>query len=109
MLIWGRPLIDTFLFNDDLDKALSWMRESLLFATLMWENFDFKNIILSGVTNRGLDGVMFNSGPFLYCKYERGIKNLIFLHRVNNTEHNIKQNNYTGLKVISLIPPWYCL
>ena len=48
---------------------------------------------------------MFNSGPFLYCKYERGIKNLIFLHRVNNTEHNIKQNNYTGLKVISVIPP----
>ena len=109
LLIWGRRLIDTFLFNDDRDKALWWMRESLLFATLMWENFNFKNIIISVVTNRGLGGVRFNSGPFLYCKYERGIKSLIFLHRVNNTEHNIKQNNYTGLKVISVIPPWYCL
>ena len=29
----------------------------------------------------------------------------MFLHHVNNIEHNIKQNIYTGLEVISLIPP----
>ena len=31
----------------------------------------------------------FKSGPFLYCKNESGKKSLIFLYRVNNTEHNI--------------------
>ena len=28
----------------------------------------------------------------------------MFLHCVNNIEHNIKQNIYTGMEVISLIP-----
>ena len=36
-------------------------------------------------------------------------KSLMFLHRVNNIEHNIKQNVYTGMKVISLRLPWYCM
>ena len=27
------------------------------------------------------------------------------LHLVNNIEHNIKQNIYTGMEVISLMPP----
>ena len=31
-------------------------------------------------------------------------KRLMFLHQVNNIEHNIKQNIYTGVEVISLIP-----
>ena len=26
----------------------------------------------------------------------------MFLHRVNNVEHNVKQNIYTGMEVISL-------
>ena len=26
----------------------------------------------------------------------------MFLHRVNNIEHNVKQNIYTGMEVISL-------
>ena len=32
-------------------------------------------------------------------------KSLMFLDRVNNIEHDIKQNIYTGIEVISLIPP----
>ena len=32
-------------------------------------------------------------------------KRLMFLHRVNSTEHNIKQNIYTSMEVISVIPP----
>ena len=55
-------------------------------------------------TNSGLGGSRFKSGPFLYCKYERAIKESN-LHRFNSTEHNIKQNIYTGMEVISLMPP----
>ena len=33
-------------------------------------------------------------------------KSGLFLHRVNNIEHNIKQNIYTGMVVISHIPPF---
>ena len=29
----------------------------------------------------------------------------MFLHRVDNIEHNMKQNKYTGMAVISFIPP----
>ena len=32
-------------------------------------------------------------------------ESLTFLHRVNNVEHNIQQNIYTGMEMISLIPP----
>ena len=32
----------------------------------------------------------FKLGPFLYRKYKRGEKSLMFLHRVNNIEHNKK-------------------
>ena len=36
-------------------------------------------------------------------------KRLMFLHRVNSIENNIKQNIYTDLEVISLIAPRYCI
>ena len=46
----------------------------------------------SGVAvNSGLGGggSRFKSGAFLYCKYGRGIKeSIMFLHRLNNIEHN---------------------
>ena len=29
----------------------------------------------------------------------------MFLQHVNNIEHNIKQNIYTGMEAISVIPP----
>ena len=47
----------------------------------------------------------------LFCIVSKAMvqKNLMFLHRVNNTENNIKQNIYTGMKVISLIAPLYCI
>ena len=31
-------------------------------------------------------------------------KSLMFRHRVNNIEHNIKRNSYTGMEEISLMP-----
>ena len=31
---------------------------------------------------------------------------LMFLHHVNNIEHDTKQNTYIGMEVISFIPPW---
>ena len=55
-------------------------------------------------TKIGLGGGSSNK-DLLYRKYKRAIKSLIFLPRVNNVEHNIKQNIYTGMEVISLIPP----
>ena len=47
--------------------------------------------------NSGLvgGGVQFQSGTFW---------GLMFLHHVNNIEHNIKQNLYTDMEIISLIP-----
>ena len=32
-------------------------------------------------------------------------KSLMFLHRVNNIEHDTKQNIYTGMEFISLLIP----
>ena len=29
----------------------------------------------------------------------------MYLHRVNDIEHNVKQNIYTSIEMISLIPP----
>ena len=34
-------------------------------------------------------------------------KSLMFLHRDTNVEHNIKQNIYFGMEVISLLLPGY--
>ena len=50
-----------------------------------------------------IEGGKFKSGPFLCRKYKRGIKESVFFHRVNTSEHNIKQNIYTDMEVISLI------
>ena len=60
-------------------------------------------------TNNGLGRARFKSGPFLYREYKRVIKVSMFLHRVNNIEHDIKQNIYTDIEVISSIPPLYCI
>ena len=67
-------------------------------------------IVNQGVaTNSGLTEVGTGSNWDLFCIVRRKVawKNL-FLHRVNNIERNIKQNIYTGMEVISHIPPWYC-
>ena len=54
-------------------------------------------------------GVATNRGPGepgssrdLFCIVSTNVvqKRLIFLHRVNNIEHNIKQNIYAGMEVI---------
>ena len=44
-------------------------------------------------------------GPFLFRKHRLGIQEL--LHHVNNIEHYIKHNIYTGMGLISIIPPRY--
>ena len=31
----------------------------------------------------------------------------MFLYGVNNIERNLKQNIYTDMEVISLLPPWH--
>ena len=33
----------------------------------------------------------------------------MFLHRVNDIEHNIKPDIYTDMEGISVMPPWYCI
>ena len=45
------------------------------------------------------------SGPFLYCKYQGSIMSPMFLHNVNNIEHNLKQDVHTSIEVVSIIPP----
>ena len=45
-------------------------------------------------TNNGL-GEQAQIRTFLYRKFKCGLKSPMFLHRVNNIEHNIKQNSYT--------------
>ena len=52
----------------------------------------------------------FKSIPCLHLKYERGTKlPNVYIHHVNNIEHNIKRYVHTGMEVISPIPPWYCI
>ena len=43
----------------------------------------------------------------LFCIGSKNViyKSLMFLRRVNNIGHNIKQNVYNGMEVISLILP----
>ena len=50
----------------------------------------------------------FKPEPCLYVRTSMVQKRLMFLHPVNNIGHDIKQNIYTGMVVISFIPPWYC-
>ena len=45
-----------------------------------------------GVEGGGVAGERFKLGAFLYQKCKHCINELIFLHRVNNIKHNIKQN-----------------
>ena len=59
-------------------------------------------------TNNGLGGRgwQVQIGIF-FCIVSTNVvqESLLFLHRVNNVEDNIKQNIYTDMEVISLIPP----
>ena len=45
--------------------------------------------------NSGLAGISFKSGSFL---------RVMFLHHVNDMEHDLKQNIYAGMEPISRIP-----
>ena len=60
----------------------------------MSKHEDYCLMVSGQLTPGKIPGARFKSGPFLYRKYERRV----------NIEHNIKQNIYTGMKVISLIP-----
>ena len=61
-----------------------------------------KNTCFRGVaTNNGRS----NLDLFCIVSINVVLKSLMFLHCVNNIEHNIKQNIYAGMEVISLIPP----
>ena len=62
-------------------------------------------IFRGAATNIELGKACLKLGSFLYCKYEGGVKDLMVLHHVNNIEHNLKQNNYTDMEVITLVPP----
>ena len=62
---------------------------------------DFLQTCSRGVaTNRGL-GKPWSKITGSFCIVKTN-KTLMFLHRVNNVEHNIKQNIYTGMEVICL-------
>ena len=52
----------------------------------------------------GWGGCRFKSGPFLSRKHEQGIKESNVSSSRNNTEHNVKQNIYINMELISLIP-----
>ena len=56
------------------------------------------SFILSGALLQNVDwGNKLKLIPFWYRKYERDVKHLMFLKNVNNIEHNIIQNIYTGM------------
>ena len=61
---------------------------------------------MGGIGERGW-GAGASSNRDLFCIISTNVvlKSLMFLHRVNNIEHNIKQNICTGMQVIFLIPP----
>ena len=61
---------------------------------------------LKGVdTNNGSVEARCKLGLFYIVCTNMVYKTLVFLHRINNTEHNIKQNIYPGMEVICLIRP----
>ena len=61
---------------------------------------------LNGVdTNNGSVEARCKLGLFYIVCTNMVYKTLVFLHRINNTEHNIKQNIYPGMEVICLIRP----
>ena len=63
-------------------------------------------IIRSVVTNSGLGGGAGSNRDLFCIVITKAIKMcLMFLHHVNNTEHNLKQNIYIAMEVISIIPP----
>ena len=64
-------------------------------------------LVFRGVaTNIVLGGRGAGSNWDLFCIVSTNMvsKRLMFLHCVNNIEHDIKQSVYTGMEVISLIP-----
>lgn len=60
-------------------------------------------IFRGAATNIGLGEAGLKLGSFLHRKYEGGVKDLMVLHHGNNIEHNLKQNKYTDMEVISLV------
>ena len=87
----------------------SWPREGLvqeLVNNIEYYLSKFINIadVRGEATNRGLGGPGSNRDLFCIVSKSVASKSLIFFHRVNNIEHNIKQNIYTGMDVISLMP-----
>ena len=56
-------------------------------------------------TNSGLEGSGSNRDLFCIVSTNMVQKSLMFLCRVHNIKHNIKENVYIGVEVISLIPP----
>ena len=63
----------------------------------------------SGLGDGGGGGAGSNRDLFCIVNTNMVKKSLMFLHCVNNIENNIKQNIYTGMEVISLIAPRYCI
>ena len=51
-------------------------------------------------TNSGLGGRGSNQDLFCIVSTRAIQKSLMFLHHVNNIEHNLKPNIYTGMEVI---------
>ena len=45
-----------------------------------------------------------NRDPFSAVSTNVVKNSLMFFHRVNTIEHNIKRNIYTGMEIISFIP-----
>ena len=58
---------------------------------------------------RGVAKISGVGGPIsnrdLSCIVSTNVEKSLFLHRVDNVEHNIKQSVYTGMEVIFLISP----
>ena len=106
-MIDGRGACVTLLSIDSM--LHSWPREGLVqepVYNIEYYLSKFINIanVRGEATNSGLGGP--GSNQDIFCILSKNVvqKTLMFLHSVNNIEHNIKQNIYTGMEVISLIP-----
>ena len=69
------------------------------------KDFLFRGEATNGELGEGGGGACSNRNLFCIIATDVVQKSLMFLHRVNNIENNIKQNIYTDMKVISLIAP----
>ena len=99
---WKTLLLINVCCYSDFDLLYFNSHNAAYLEAIVLIEFSILCVIRGVATNSGLGGGA-SSNRDLFCIVST--KSLMFLHHVNNIEHNLKRNIHTGIEVISLIPP----